>query len=271
MENASKALIIAGSILIALMIIGAVLLMFNSLSNYQNIQDKDTKEAQIVKFNNQYETYNRDNVRGSDLYSLLNRVADYNRRKSEVGVNNEDEGVDSQFQPMTIIVSFKDNNNLKKLTYNNKESQLFKKILGGSKYTFEINKQTSNTFRDSINAEISELEEDKPTSKFKGKSGIQNLASGISNLDIKSSSDEKAILKARDLYNNNVNLTVTGGKATENNIMRKKDDIFEDVEFYYEYIQFKRAYFDCKSEEVVYNRNTGRITSMTFEFNGKFE
>lgn len=267
MENASKALIIAGSILIALMIIGAVLLMFNSLSNYQNMQDKDTKEAQIVKFNNQYETYNRDNVRGSDLYSLLNRVVDYNRRKSTVGREIDDEGVDSQFQPMTIIVSFKDNNNLKKFTYNNKESQLFKKILEGSKYTFEINKQTSNTFRDSINAEISELEEDKPTSKFKGKSGIQNLSSGISNLDINNDSDRKAKLKAIDLYNNNVK----GDRADENNIIEKIENIMEDVKTYYEYIQFKRAYFDCKSEEVVYNRNTGRITSMTFEFNGKFE
>ena len=35
MENASKALIMAGSVLIALMIIGALLLMFNSISNYQ--------------------------------------------------------------------------------------------------------------------------------------------------------------------------------------------------------------------------------------------
>lgn len=271
MENASKALIIAGSILIALMIIGAVILMFNSLSNYQNMNDKDVKEAQIVKFNNQYETYNRDNVRGSDLYSLLNRVADYNRRKSTVGTGTDDEGVDSQFQPMTIIVSFKNNDNLNKLSYKNRESKLFKNILGSNKYTFEINQKTSNTFRDSINAEISDLEKDEPTSIFKGKSGIQNLSSGISNLDINSSSDRKAILKARDLYNNNVNVTVTGGKATESNIISKKDGIIGYVEFYYEYIQFKRAYFDCKSEEVVYNRNTGRITSMTFEFNGKFE
>ncbi len=33
MENASKALIMAGSVLIALLIIGALILMFNNLSN----------------------------------------------------------------------------------------------------------------------------------------------------------------------------------------------------------------------------------------------
>ena len=84
MENASKALIMAGSVLIALMIIGALLLMFNNLSSYQNTNNDNEMQAQIIEFNNQYETYNRDDVRGSDLYSLLNKVIDYNRRKSEV-------------------------------------------------------------------------------------------------------------------------------------------------------------------------------------------
>ena len=81
MENATKALIMAGSVLIALMIIGALILMFNSLTSYQKVGESNTKEAQIVEFNNQYETFNRKNVRGSDLYSLLNRGVDYNRRK----------------------------------------------------------------------------------------------------------------------------------------------------------------------------------------------
>lgn len=268
MENASKALIIAGSILIALMIIGAVILMFNSLSNYQNMNDKDVKEAQIVKFNNQYETYNRDNVRGSDLYSLLNRVADYNRRKSEVGVNNGDEGIDSQFQPMSVTVSFINENNLKKLVYKGGESQLFKSILGNNNYTFKITQATSNTFEERIYAEISNLEND---SRFKGKKAIENLASGISNLDtasIDSDSSGKAKLKAVDLYINNVNDS-DDRKKIENEIKSKISSIINAVNKYYEFIQFKRAYFNCTHTD--YNPNTGRIVNMTFEFNGRFE
>ena len=42
-----------------------------------------------------------------------------------------------------------------------------------------------------------------------------------------------------------------------------------DVYTYSEYIQFKRAKFDCTNVE--YNQQTGRITSMKFEFTGKFE
>ena len=41
------------------------------------------------------------------------------------------------------------------------------------------------------------------------------------------------------------------------------------VDKYYEYVQFKRAKFDCVNIE--YNQQTGRIIKMTFKFNGKFE
>ena len=45
---------------------------------------------------------------------------------------------------------------------------------------------------------------------------------------------------------------------------------------YYEYIQFKRTYFDCiykdgKKSGVTYDNNIGRITEMYFVGNGKVE
>ncbi len=97
MENASKALIMAGSILIGLMVIGALLLMFNSLSSYQETETQNTREAQVIEFNNQYETYLRDNVRGSDMISLMNRIIDYNTRKG----NDSEE----QYQEMEIKIT----------------------------------------------------------------------------------------------------------------------------------------------------------------------
>lgn len=105
MENASKALIIAGSVLIALLIIGALLLMFNSLSSYQEVQTQEVREAQVVEFNNQYETYLRNNVRGSDMISLMNRIIDYNARKA----NNSEEN----FQKMKISITSIKVNDLK--------------------------------------------------------------------------------------------------------------------------------------------------------------
>lgn len=106
MENASKALLIAGSVLIALLVIGALMLMFNNLTKYQNVGADNEKEAQVVEFNNQYETYNRKNVRGSEIYSIFNRVIDYNRRKSTLGTGATDEGQYLAYKPMEVTISF---------------------------------------------------------------------------------------------------------------------------------------------------------------------
>ena len=59
MENASKALLMAGGILIALMIIGALVLLGNNLSNYKSNEDISVHQAQIAEFNNQFEPYNK--------------------------------------------------------------------------------------------------------------------------------------------------------------------------------------------------------------------
>ena len=47
------------------------------------------------------------------------------------------------------------------------------------------------------------------------------------------------------------------------------NNIKDDVYKYYEYVQLKSARFDCTG--VGNDNETGRIISMTFEFNGKFE
>ena len=43
--------------------------------------------------------------------------------------------------------------------------------------------------------------------------------------------------------------------------------IYQDALKYYEYIQFKRAYFDC-IEEPEYDENTGRILKLEFKCTG---
>ncbi len=97
MENASKALIMAGSVLIALMIIGLLVFMFSNLSNYQSSDTENKRESQVIEFNNQFETYARKDIRGSDMISLLNRVVDYNQRKT--GATSQE-----QYQVMNIKV-----------------------------------------------------------------------------------------------------------------------------------------------------------------------
>ena len=85
MENASKALLMAGGILIALLVLGALLLMFNQLSDYQRSNTELLNRSQISEFNSQFTQYARNDLQGYDLISLINKVVDYNRRTGIYG------------------------------------------------------------------------------------------------------------------------------------------------------------------------------------------
>ena len=63
--------------------------------------------------------------------------------------------------------------------------------------------------------------------------------------------------------------TYTLNNITWNDLKESRNgSIRENVYSYYEYVQFKRARFDCT--EVRYDENTGRITKMKFKFTGEF-
>lgn len=258
MENASKALLMAGGVLIALLIIGALLLMFNNLSSYQKVGEQDTREAQVIEFNNQFETYNRKNVRGSELYSLLNRVVDYNKRKSIKGRGTNEQGQYEGYTNMKITFSLK---NPKDFSADGKENRLLTK----TEYTQDA---TTNDFETNISDTVENLE------KAYGAESLTKLAAGLSKIfiDTANSTEEQKqrALKAFNQACKSKSLTaiegidVSGGGKVKNTIR-------EDVYTYYEYVQFKRARFDCKSESVKYDENTGRITEMEFEFTEKFE
>ena len=252
MENASKALIMAGSVLIALMIIGALMLMFNNLSSYQEVNVQGTRDAQIIEFNNQYETYNRTDVRGSDLYSLLNRAVDYNRRNSTLGTEGQEIG----YTPITIVFSF--NGNVSQLAPPEGSNQLITK----NQYT---QSGTDNEFEDQIADEINRLENEY------GSASLTNLTTSLTKIFINTDDLTQQQL-AVDAFNTASKIK----KISSFREIRQGSTIRQDVYKYYEYIQFKRAYFDCTSLErvgesgVTYDQNTGRIIKMEFKFNGKF-
>lgn len=259
MENASKALIMAASVLIAIVIIGALVLMFNSLSSYQQTNTQGTRETQVVEFNSQYETYNRKNVRGSDLYSLLNRVVDYNRRKSEVGTEGNDQGQYIAYEPMTIYYTL--NGKHTNLTFDE-----VNRIFTAEYQNFELTKANTNQFEKQIKDKVN-----KVIDIAKNEKGMQNLSSGISNLFDKSENDERGILSAISLWNANVKTTNKTNESQKLLDQYKKINTEENkvkVYTYYEFMQFKRARFDCTKVE--YNSTTGRIIQMNFEFTGKF-
>ncbi len=240
MENASKALIMAASVLIVIVIVSAFVLMMSNLTSYQESSHQANLSAQIAEFNSQYTTYNRTNIRGSDMISLMNKIVDYNERYTG------EEG----YTPMQISINMNGKNS--ELTFDGKN-----RIVTQSKYTekniSDIVGQPSSVTGDITDGEIRRIEK-KYQQKY-----CNQLASEISNIQyIK---DNYTGSKANEEFDKEEMLPYPaeryGGVQT----------IYQDALKYYEYIQFKRAYFDC-IEEPEYDENTGRILKLEFKCTG---
>lgn len=83
MENAAKALQIAGGVLISLLIIGALVYGYQQLSTLEQTREDAEGIAQAADFNGNYEVYNRSGLYGSELLSLANKMEDYNIKQAE--------------------------------------------------------------------------------------------------------------------------------------------------------------------------------------------
>lgn len=223
MENASKALILAGGVLISLLILGALLLMFNNLTTYQASKSQSVAEADVSRFNNQFETYNRNGIRGSDMVSLVNRVISYN-------IENEQDG----YEKMQISIKIANNRNEIKEKFSYDTTSDFPKLIRTSYNQDNIASTLTNV--------VTQLENKYNVGTV---NYISNLTSNISK--VMDSSEETQKILPNDLSN-------YGGY----------NSIKEDILTYYEYVQLKRAYFNCTNAE--YNQETGRMVKMEFEF-----
>lgn len=73
MENASKALIIAGSILIAIMLISLGIFIFNRYSEHVKNQS-DLSEQEVATFNSALTPYMGESIPGSQVNALIQKV-----------------------------------------------------------------------------------------------------------------------------------------------------------------------------------------------------
>lgn len=92
MENASKALIIAGAILLAILLISLGIMIYNQAQN--TVNNSGMSQAEIQAFNNRFMKYEGSNKTGSEVKSLINEVIATNSDESittKVKVNNGDD------------------------------------------------------------------------------------------------------------------------------------------------------------------------------------
>ena len=244
MENASKALLIAGGVLISLMVISGLILVMRKVGDFQTANQDARLEKQTLEFNNIYESYNRKNIRGNEMVSLMNRVLDYNERKGKEGytemqvyfeIPQEVRDTGRGFETPSVLV--------KRTTYTEDEIH---EIVG---------------IPDSNNPDYSVRGiENKYTQRY-----ATQLAKEIDNI--------------RTLKNSGLSSSQIDNQLASKYRFPKKvseyggiDQMYQDAKLYYEYVQFKRAYFDCMNEELPYDEThdseTNRIIKMVFKCTG---
>ena len=76
MENASKALIIAGAILLAILIISLGIMIYNQAAGV--VEKNAMNEVEISTFNQKFTQYEGTNVKGPQVNALLNQVIQNN-------------------------------------------------------------------------------------------------------------------------------------------------------------------------------------------------
>lgn len=278
MENASKALLMAGGVLISIIIISMLVLMGNSLTSYQQTSVQNQREADIFKFNQEYEGYNRKGVRGNELYSLISKAIDYNYRESSLVSTTE------QFEPITIEVDLKDAN----LTRDGK-----RRIFTEKHYTFKDSNYANSLEADAMK-KILGLTEKVISGSNNGKNikfteaSLDRLVTGYDKIFVDESEFKSRNLTDKvEIFTNfnsslgeeffKIPIYTTGknkGQINEKGLddlwkRLNSDTIVNSVKTYYEYIQFKRAIFDCENGSVKYS-STGRIVYMKFIFSGKY-
>jgi len=254
MENASKALVMAGGVLISLMIIASLVIIYNQISNYSSSEIDEQRKQEIVVFNQGYTTYNKQRVKGSELLSLINKALDYNEREANP--------LDKQYQKMEIYINLNANGGDKTSFAYETSGQNRNKLFTSNKYAHERTGESSDIGE--VTKKASNLE-----NKYKSLKVIATLSANISTITYpetlpSGTSKDIAIQRRKEILDGA--LKGTGISYSSSNEISQ---IIEDTKAYYEYSQFKRAYFKCTGEE--YNQDTGRIVKMSFEFLNKFQ
>lgn len=85
MENASKALLMAGGVLLSIIIIGVVMFAYRGITSLQKEKDVGLSNAQVSKINEQIEKYTSKSViYGSEVLSICNAIEDYSKNIQRV-------------------------------------------------------------------------------------------------------------------------------------------------------------------------------------------
>lgn len=238
MENASKALMMAGSVLLTILVLGMIMLLFTQIREAPRAQEEALEQAQITKFNRDYESYDKKRMYGVDVLTVLNKAIANNKSYANV-INDKyyiGEGnyyIDVEITLLTPIISFAD------------------KYID-AKWT----EQSGGTIKGKIDGK-GEVKEIQLGTVLKANTPISLLKYGSSEVFL--NKDIADFLRG-DFTRE---LGVAANTDTVKISIGEKDlDDYNYALIHSGFIEFKRKYFECTGVE--YNKATSRVSKLIF-------
>lgn len=145
MENATKALTMAGSVLIAIMVIALIYMLVNKISETEEQDEMQLKAEQTAEFNKEFESYEKKLMRGTELITVINKAINNNNRYDNSEKVND---IDVQFTLKTPVTS---------VTVKVSKGVPKKKDEKTEFESDKVYKLIDNTQKDRINAELKEF------------------------------------------------------------------------------------------------------------------
>lgn len=273
MEDVSKALLIGAGMFFAILLISSLVILHGQVSSmYSAKQDANIIE-QTRKFNAKFENYNREDIRGNDLISLMNMVIDYNEAQSyEEGTGYDRILVTIDLDSFETLKQFMYDENYDRNAY--LRSSITNIDSGNSWENDRELIKITNTSTDLI--EILETELGLENASDTQLQKLSSKASSIilNNKDNDGETAEWAItyrIKRANLIKDilGVTISIDSKGKTDPSDVNKVQKIKDITNIYYQYTQFKRAMFDCT--KITYDTDTNRIKEMNFKLQVKTE
>lgn len=278
MENITKALLIAAGVLIAIILLTTLVIGYNQISKYYQEQSDAKDLSQIIETAKKFINYEGRTIRGNEMLSVINLVADYN----DWVENNSSEGYSkiNFFIYMKDVTDFSDFH----IIDDNEDASIGRLYLFPNKLNGKsITKSELEVFSSRINYLLNDNTNGLRSLYGNGKlirsdsiiteKTLQVLSSNVHNIKswLDSTSHTEAENKRFATLLNSIlksNLPADGSSSFPTNDLIKLEKIAAQ---YYEITQFKRAYFDCVT---VKQNVSGSVTQMEFVVktsNGKVE
>lgn len=235
MENITKALLIAGGILFAILILTLLVTFYGKISAYYKEQYDVKMVEQITEFNSKFENYDGQTIRGNELISVMNKVVDYNRTYADMEGNER----------ITIYVNLDGHQSELLYTGTSTANVLFSSVI------------TNNNNRDEDISKISSLATELANSTGIDDTNLQKLSANISTICNTSTNEEDIRTRNEKLqkilgYNKNKTFSVTEIENIQSATLK-----------YYQLTQFKRVMFKCTG--VVHSTNNGKVNKISFD------